>query len=365
MKIALLGPYPPPYGGVSVHIERLKKKLEEKGIDCIVYDFFGARDQKDVYNVVTVSEPARWWLKYFFTAKEDVIHVHVSSWFLRAVAGLMTLLGKKIVVSIHGESLDDSLREGSWFRKQVIKFALKRTSFIITGNEKIRGLALSLGVDPQKVARIPAFILPTIEEEDYKKVPQYVWQFINEHKPVLSANAFRITFRNGIDVYGLDMIVELTARLKNSYQKLGVVFCLPSIGDKKYFDKLNQEIEQRGVSEHILFVTQPLEEAYPIWHKTDIFLRPTVMDGDALSVREALYFKTPVVTSDACPRPDGVILFRSRDIDSFTTSVEKVLANYSQFKEEAESIQVDNGFDKILAVYDSLGRRVELRESEG
>ena len=204
---------------------------------------------------------------------------------------------------------------------------------------------------------VPAFIPPTVKEEDYQKVPPYVRDFMKLHNPVISANAFRIRFYRGVDLYGLDMIVELTARLKNRYPEIGTVFCLPSIGDKEYFDRLNQEINESGLSEHILFITQPIDEVYPIWQESDIFVRPTVTDGDALSIREALYFKTPVVTSDACPRPEGVILFNNRNIDSFTNSVEKVLGNYTQFKKEAESIKVDSAFNRILGIYNNLAER--------
>jgi len=358
-KIALLGAYPPPYGGVSIHIQRLMYGLEKKGIECVVYDFSG--EQKDVSdnNVVVVRNHKKWLLKYIFTVKENIIHVHVSDWRLRAVIGLMGLLGKKTVISIHGEILEGSLKEGSWLRKQIIKLAIKHASFIIADNEKIKNLALSLGVEQQKTAHISAFIPPTVKEGDYRKVPQYVWDFIHEHKPVISANAFRISFHNGIDLYGLDMVAELTARLKNRCPKLGVVFCLPSIGDKEYFDKLNQEIKERGLTEHILFITEPLDEVYPIWQESDIFVRPTVTDGSAISVIEALYFRTPVVTSDACPRPKGVILFKNRDIDSFTENVERVLNNYTQFKKEAESIEVESGINKILEVYNDLAGRAD------
>ena len=357
-RIALIGPYPPPYGGIAIHIQRLKEQLEKNGYECVIYEL-GREGESLERNVIRLKNVKRWLLKYFFFAKEDVIHFHSPDWRGRVMMGLMGLLGKKTVISIHGESLSDSLKEGRWLRKQIITFAIRHTSFIIADNEKIKNLVLSLGVGQQKIAHISAFIPPTVREEDFKKVPQYVWDFIHQHQPVISANAFSISFYNGIDVYGLDMIVELAARLKNGYPKLGIVFCLPNIGDEDYFNKLNQEITEKGLKEHILFITEPLDEVYPIWQESDIFVRPTVTDGDALSIREALYFKIPVVTSDACPRPRGIILFKNRDVDSFTENVERVLNNYSQFKKEAESIVVDSGVDKILEVYNSLAGRTD------
>jgi len=365
LRVALIGPYPPPYGGISIHIQRLKEQLERHGYDCVVYEL-GRREkasEKNIIRIKNVKEGLVWLPRYFFFAKEDVIHLHNPDWRMRVIMGLMGLLGRKTVISIHGESLNDSLKEGNWFRKQIIEFALKHTSFVIADNESIKRLVLSLGVEHQKVDCVPGFISPTVKEEDHKKVPQYVWDFMGSHEPVISANAFRINFYNGQDAYGIDMCIELCANLKSSYPQIGFVFCLPDIGDYDYFSKMKQRIAEKNIENNFLFITQPLDEVYPIWQESDIFVRPTVTDGDALSIREALYFKTPVVTSDACPRPKGVILFNNRDIDSLTNNVEKVLGNYIQFKKEAESIEVDSAFNKILEIYNNLARRETERNT--
>jgi len=357
MKIALIGIYPPPYGGISIHIQRMAEVLKSRGFDYTVYDISGIAKNKE--NVVCINKPLRWLLKYILFGKEDIMHYHSSGWLLRIIIGLASMLGKKTIVSIHGSSLGDSLKNTTWLRRKVLVFALRHTSFIIADNEDIKEFALSLGVNSKKVLVIPAFIPPVVKEEDYLKVPPRIWDFIKSHKPVIAANAWRIVFYKGIDAYGLDMIVELVDRLKNEYPKVGVVFCLPQIGDEEYFANLNQEIKERGLNEHILFITEPLDEIYPIWQKSGIFVRPTITDGDALSVREALYFKTPVVTSDAVPRPKGVTLFKNRDIDSFTAKVEEVVVDYARFKEELEFIEVDNGTNKILEVYNNLVRKAD------
>ena len=41
MKVALIGTYPPPIGGTSIHMMRLREKLTENGYDVIVYDTHG------------------------------------------------------------------------------------------------------------------------------------------------------------------------------------------------------------------------------------------------------------------------------------------------------------------------------------
>ena len=56
-----------------------------------------------------------------------------------------------------------------------------------------------------------------------------------------------------------------------------------------------------------------------------LFVRPTRTDGDANSIREALYLGVPSIASDAAPRPDGVRTFRSGDLDDFEREVRRAL----------------------------------------
>lgn len=352
-KIALLGSYPPPYGGVSVHIERLKYELRKRGIECVVYDFSGEPNDVSVDNVVVVRNPKTWLFKYIFTAKENIIHVHTSDWRLRAVIGLMGLIGKRTIISIHGESLNKSLRKGNWLVRQTIKFALKSSSFIIALNTDIEQLCLSLGVKSDRVKVIPSFIPPNIKGEEIAEIPKQVWDLMGSHSPVVSANAFRIRFHNNQDLYGIDMCIDLCANLKRDYPEIGFVFCLPDIGDYEYINKMKQRIVEKGINNNFLFVTQPYQ-FYPILMKSDVFVRPTNTEGDAISIREALYFKIPAVASDVVPRPEGTLLFKNREFNDFTLKVKDILDNYERYKKKLEVVKLENNFEKIIEVYQQL-----------
>jgi len=159
------------------------------------------------------------------------------------------------------------------------------------------------------------------------------------------------------------MCVELCANLKSVYPQIGLVFCLPNIGDYDYFSKMKQEIRDKNIENNFLFITQPLEEVYPIWQKSDIFVRPTVSDGDAVSLREALYLKTPSVASDVVPRPEGTVLFKNRNTEDFVAHVKMVWDNYDYYKSKVESIEVENGLNKILKIYSSLANKNKISKS--
>ena len=350
-KIALIGPYPPPFGGIAIHIQRLLEQLEKSGYECVVYEL-GSKETSQG-NIVRVRHTKRWLLRYFFFAKEDIIHLHNPDWRMRMIMGLMGLLGKTTIISIHGASLEDSLKQGNWLRKQVIKFAAKHTSLIIALNPQIQETVLSLDVNPRHIEVIPSFIPPVVRDVDIAEVPKEVWQFMGSHTPVISANAFKIAFYNNQDLYGLDMCIDLCVNLKQYYPRIGLVFALPDIGDLKYFNKMKRGIEEKGIEENFLFQTKPCQ-FYPILMKSCVFVRPTNTDGDAISIREALYFGVPSITSDIVPRPKDVILFKNRDVDDFILKVTDVLDNYALYKEKLSGVTLEDNTERVIEVYQRL-----------
>src|SRR5690606_31309068 len=116
-----------------------------------------------------------------------------------------------------------------------------------------------------------------------------------------------------IDVYGLDMLITLVENLKMKGIDIGLVFCLPKIGDEKYFKEKRREINEKGLQDNILILNSEIPNAFQIWEMSDMFIRPTSTDIEGISVKEALEFGTPTIASDVCTRPKETILFKSRD----------------------------------------------------
>jgi len=238
--------------------------------------------------------------------------------------------------------------------KTFSKFALH----CIAVSPLIKNKLISLNIDPNKISVIPGFLPPTTKQRDIDEIPQEIWNFIDNHWPVISANGFRISFYNNLDLYGIDMCIDLCNKLRDTYAQIGFIFCLSDIGDHNYFNKIRQTIAEEGIADNFLFVTRSCQ-FYPILMKSDVFVRPTNTDGDAVSVREALYFKIPTVASDVVPRPEGVILFKNRDINDFTLKVEDVLHNYTWHKKRLEEVKVEDNFQEIISLYEQLNGHAE------
>jgi glycosyltransferase involved in cell wall biosynthesis len=116
---------------------------------------------------------------------------------------------------------------------------------------------------------------------------------------------------------------------------------------------MEQKIIEKGIENNFRFVTEPYQ-FYPILMKSHVFLRPTNTEGDATSLREALFIKVPSVASDVVPRPEGTILFKNRDIGDLTLKVKDLLDNYELHKKELNTVEIEDNFKKLIKVYRKL-----------
>jgi len=326
------------------------KKLDEYDIDYVLYDILGGqREQKD-NRIISIHHPRLWILHYFFSDTPEIIHNHTTDWRGQVLVGLMGLLGKKTLSTLHSERLVKSWKDYNVIKRKIIQIALQSTTSLIVVNAHIREFCISLGVNPDRVFLIPAFIPPEPEEKEIHEIPQKIRDFIDTHDPLISANAFKIKFFKNEDVYGIDLCIELCSRLKQDRDTIGFVFFLPQIGDTHYFSDLQQRLIDLHLQDNFLFVTEPYP-FYPLLLKSSVFIRPTNTDGDAISLREALYFRIPSVASDVVTRPEGTILFKNRNIDDLTVKVRDLLDNYPYYKQRMNALPPGDYSDRIVQVY--------------
>lgn len=341
------GIYPPPIGGVSMYMKRFKDYMDANNIRNELWDVSSnIKNVKGVRNVSIKKLP----FEYFKMGSHDLIHYNVSGIFAKnyfAFFNRLLFRKRKKVMTIHGSA------EGI-FDDDKTKMVRSMNSYdgVICVKENDSEYLRSNGVET-RIYEIPAFIPPIFNKREADEIPQEVWNFINEHDYIVSANGFRLNFHNSEDLYGADLCVELCGRLKKSYPNIGFIFSLSGIGNTDYYNELLKRTKEYGIEDNFLFITQAYQ-FYPILMKSSLFVRPTNTDGDALSIREAVNFGVPALVSDVVERPKGVYLFKSRDIDDFYTQAKKILDNYDEHKKAVSGIKYENNAEKILSVYKEL-----------
>ena len=257
-------------------------------------------------------------------------------------------------MTIHGKSLEDLINGNNVFFKYAIYFLLKKCDLIIAVNNKIKRDCLCVSVPEEKILILPAFIPPILSNRESTLSP-LILEFITNHNPIISANASKIELDKGVDIYGIDLCVECCINLKNRFNDLGFIICISEIGDLNYFNYLKRRIKLLDMENSVLFITTSTP-FYPILKKSLIFIRPTTTDGDALSIREAIYFRIPVIASDCIERPDGVILFKTGDERDLEKNIISVLEDYKKSTEGLESLTIVDRSKDIIDIYKGLNR---------
>lgn len=326
MKVELWGTYPPPIGGVSIHVYRLIHNLHKIDSSIILRDF-GKSVPKP--NISYVKQVHYRWLEFFLLLfrKKRVIHLHSNNLFAFA---LFILLGKrhKVGVTLHNQNL---IKETSFIRKKIIQSFLRRAAFVVLNDDNyMLKLCSYFHCSENKFHVLPAFLPPN--ESEYLGLSEDILLFRKLHSFVLSANAYKLRCENDIDIYGFDLLIQLVNSLKEKGINVGLIFCLPMIGDMAYYQKCLSLIKEMNIEDNILIVQKEMPNGFEVWKLSDLFIRPTFTDIEGISVKEALYSGTPAVASDVCKRPDEAILFENRNYKDLERKVLDFHKNRNQYR---------------------------------
>jgi glycosyltransferase involved in cell wall biosynthesis len=348
-RIALVGTYPPPIGGVSIHIYRLRQALIQQGMDILVYDTSTSSGEEDG---ILPGAGRRQLLFKLFSSRAGILHYHNHDWTMRALLLLLKVFSKKVIFTFH--SFRDDLQATSLPNKFLIRLVARWGDCFIATNSDIKEKLILIGANPNKIKVVPAFLPPQLSEQAFGPVPDEASDFMKTHEPLISANAYRISFFGGQDLYGIDLCIDLCHALKKDWPEVGLIFCLPTIGDTAYYSKLQARIHDLGIDENFLFVSGPVSLPH-ILEQSDLFIRPTNTDSYGVSVAEALYLGTPAIASDVCERPTGTMLFPSRDLEELTHLAKKVLEDSKSGKLKRNRYLHDVDYlQPILEIYQSL-----------
>lgn len=347
MRIALIGTYPPPIGGTSIHIMRLREKLVHDGYSVMVYDTAG-KGKADFKNFKSITHYKKWLLSYFFTMNEDIIHSHTHDWKERAVLSFGAFLhNRKAVFTFH--SLRDELDIMSKVEHLCVKLTLKFADTLICTSKQVREKLLLWGCKEEKLVVVTPFICP-IPSELKNTNDDGIEIFRKKHKLIISGNASNNNHYKGDDLYGLDMCLSLIRHLKEKGLNVGLIFAQAKITDREYFSEIKNLISDYDLEKDVLIITKQTS-LIPILNVSDVFVRPTNTDTCGMSINESLMLGIPVIASDVCERAQGTITFESRNQSEFNQTVENCLVNLKNEKEKIKGITFQEGYQNIKRIY--------------
>ena len=349
LRVGIIGVLPPPYGGITIHVKRLMDYLISRGVNITLLD-----EYKGINKIRSNIRYYGGIRKYFRNTNfiNHVYHYHSPNRFMRLFLGIISIFGFKTIITLHGEGIKSQYNDHGFLWKLVYTFLIKQISVVICDNKDLRNFIVDQGVSFNKTKIISAFIPPVNKESDIEVIPENILNFYKKYEVTIFAMGW-IKFHNGVDLYGLDMILELVERLNKKYlTKIGFVVKL-LLSDKQDPTYYKKWIEKANSFKNVLVITEDLEELYPLEKEASIVIRPSCTDGDSVSIRESLFLGTPVITSNAIPRPEGCILFQNRDINNFESTTVNLIEQI--LNKETINIPIqNNNAEQILKLYHSL-----------
>jgi glycogen(starch) synthase len=306
MRALIVGNWPPPTGGVSVHVEGLTERLRTEGHTVTVLDV--GRGRHTGPGLVAAPGVTRFPLQLTALAdSHDLIHLHTSganpkSWALIALVGLVArTMGRTALLTLHSGHAVTYLDTPA--RALVARAALAPFDRIICVSTPIELMLRRIGAGDRRRVVIPAFGgRPTA----LPPPPAAVTDLRRRYRRLVCA-----ALAPGTD-YGAQPLLEAFARLRPAHPDIALV--------------LFGEGSDRLRGPHVLglgALRHP--EALATMATCDLFVRPTLVDGDSISLREAVALGLPCVATRVGARPEGVVLCEPNSADSLATALESAL----------------------------------------
>jgi len=291
--------------------------------------------------------------------KETILHCH-EPW--RAAVSVMPLVwrGQKTIITIHDQEFANRWTQLNPWDRVASNFLLHCPKVYWVGVSRVVcDQLVKLGVDPARMVESPAYIPLGADISSKAKIPETLRCFLESRSPVLSTYGWMLIRDSlGEDLHSFDHCIELVKNLRSLYPKLGLVILVGNVTNRKLLDDLKSLIQKSGVEKNVFICEEPLADAGRLWSASAAYLRATTTDGDAVSVREALSLRVPVVASNASLRPAGTIVFPKRDMAAFQRAVAQVLADPPAARRALLQTVITDNFETLLALY----RRVAQSE---
>ena len=347
--IVIVGPVPPPYGGISVHVSRLTDLLVDSGLRVGVINHFGHRDGAFVIDALS-RNPFRY-ARVGRRIDARVLHYHHSKWgHLVALAIGKRTTRTRYVLTLHAGDIQKhfpQLTSRIPLIGRITRWAVTRFDRIIAVDPDIAAI-LRTHIQGRPIDVIPAFLAP--RQRDYENLDPSLEGFFADGRIILVA-AYAVQFlRNGDELYGLDTAVDAFVDLAEEFDDVRLALFVAKTPTTRraraHLQRLERQIAEANLGHRTRIVFgQPLPAAL---RPNSIFVRPTRAEGDAVSVREAQEAGVPVVASDVVSRPAGILPFRVGDVRSLAACVRSVLDAAVPAPSDANGSSTKPSFGEML-----------------
>ena len=286
LHVGLIGPLPPPYGGMANQLNQLYELLKKENISVSLIQTNSPYAFKWVAQIKGLRALFRL-LPYLINVwklagRVDVIHMLANSgwsWqlFAAPVIWLSWIRKTPVIINYRGGEARDYLSKSiKWVRP-----SLNKAAALVVSSCYLQQVFSDFGINAQ--------VIPNIID-----LTRFNGKKIN-HSEALSRQAHLIVTRNLEAIYGIQTAIEAVAVLQKTVP--GIKLSIAGSGPQK--ETLEALIAQHRLENNV-YLTGKLnpDEMAELYRSADIMLNPTTVDNMPNSVIEALASGVAVVTTN-------------------------------------------------------------------
>ena len=320
-KIILLGPYPPPYGGVSIYISTLFPFLKERGVHLWTYGDGNVQGPNVHFMKNKRREIVPLLLREGRGARiADCTHflIEYPSALVPVWLIIKRLLGFEWVKIIQDGSLPSRYRGFSRFRRLLFRWAVRSVDEFVTLNQELKCWLRDDIAVKQKISIIKTLFpvaLRDVEASLPVEMEVALKRFLAREKKICSIGVF-------IPDYGFAHIAEAIQRLRSETgEDIGLLLL---DGDFAAEEKYKSEV-LRGRDWIVVLKNVAHPQVFQILKRSDVFARGFGLESYGLSRVEAIWCGRPVVATRA-GETRGMLLYDFGDVEELTAQLKHALS---------------------------------------
>jgi len=291
-RIALVAPWPPPLGGMSVQARGLAGALRAAGTRVEVVrtnarlgPIARIKFLRGVVNLAVFLTRLVWTVP-----RVDVLHVLAASgltFFVFSAPAIVLgrLTGRRVIVNYRGGLADDFLAaRGRWVRP-----FLRRAHRLVVPSGYLEGIFRRAGYAPE--------IVPNYVDVDrFTGDPAPAPKPEPEPEPEPEQGPRIVVTRNLEPIYNVRVAIDATARIRERHPNAEL--WIAGTGSERA--ALEARARELGIADAVRFLGRvPNEEIPALYRGAAIALNPTNVDNMPISVLEAFAAGVPVVSTRA------------------------------------------------------------------
>jgi len=345
--ILIIGGYPPPYGGVTVHIKRFHEYCQEKNTRLKIVTQFGTADHPDVISLRGNKLKKLFHLiRIVRSFNGKIIHVHSSRLNNLLWGGwLIHWFGKSKIRVLTNHSGNFSIQTKKTLRNILTNRFIKMFDYIICVNDNQQKMfSEKLNVPLYRLPVIPSYI-PMVNTSfcGSKEVQEFVKKVHSKVRYLIVTTGYLERY------YGYDLLIEA---IKKIDMNIGLLFIFYTTSNKQYKKELLPKISSFSNMWYLDNVRS--DDMLYLIKKADILVRANSADTYGMVIGDAIKLGTPSIASDVCSRHPGTILFKTGDSADLIRKIVNTLENIKNQFTFAQNNKDKNNAEILLDFYKTV-----------